>query len=74
MLAGYPANSNTFPQPLSEAEEARSVLIERILRLVAHIAKQLCAKLPKIRRNQMARRIAVILPRDSGESFWCWPS
>ena len=50
MLAGYLANSNTFPQPLSEAdeakylarlqrgeEEARSVLIERNLRLVAHI-------------------------------------
>ncbi len=53
MLAGYLANSNTFPQPLSEAdeakylarlqkgeEEARSVLIERNLRLVAHIVKK----------------------------------
>jgi len=58
MLAGYLANSNTFPQPLSEAgeakylarlqkgeEEARSVLIESNLRLLAHIVKALWAKL-----------------------------
>ena len=53
LLTGYLANSNTFPQPLSEVEEAqylarlqkgdeeaRSVLIERNLRLVAHITKK----------------------------------
>ena len=53
ILAGYLSNSNTFPQPLSEAEEARyltllqkgegearTVLIERNLRLVAHIVKK----------------------------------
>ena len=53
VLAGYVANSSTFPQPLSEEEEAqylarllsgdeeaRSVLIERNLRLVAHIVKK----------------------------------
>ncbi|MHB9145108.1 MAG: RNA polymerase sporulation sigma factor SigK [Symbiobacteriia bacterium] len=53
LLTGYLANSNTFPQPLSEAEEAdylarlqkgdeeaRAVLIERNLRLVAHITKK----------------------------------
>lgn len=50
ILAGYVTNSSTFPQPLSEEEEARylsklhsgddearSILIERNLRLVAHI-------------------------------------
>lgn len=50
VVAGYVTNSSTFPQPLSEEEEARyltrlqqgddearSVLIERNLRLVAHI-------------------------------------
>ena len=58
MLAGHLANFNTFPQPLPEAdtakylarlqkgeEEARSVLIERNLRLVAHIVKALWARL-----------------------------
>lgn len=53
MLAGYVTNSSTFPQPLSEEdeakhlarlqtgdEEARAVLIERNLRLVAHIVKK----------------------------------
>lgn len=53
VLAGYVANSSTFPQPLSEEEEAsylsrllagdeeaRSVLIERNLRLVAHIVNR----------------------------------
>lgn len=52
LLAGYVQNSSTFPQPLNEEEEARylarlqtgddearSVLIERNLRLVAHICK-----------------------------------
>lgn len=52
LLAGYVSN-NTFPMPLSEKEEqaylvrlkagdeaARSVLIERNLRLVAHIVKK----------------------------------
>nr|WP_043715540.1 RNA polymerase sporulation sigma factor SigK [Symbiobacterium thermophilum] len=53
LLAGFVANSGTFPQPLSEEEEAkylsrlqngdeeaRAVLIERNLRLVAHIVKK----------------------------------
>lgn len=53
ILSGYVANSSTFPQPLSEEdeakylvrlasgdEEARAVLIERNLRLVAHIVKK----------------------------------
>lgn len=53
VVAGYITNSSTFPQPLSEEEEARylgrlqqgdedarSVLIERNLRLVAHIVKK----------------------------------
>jgi RNA polymerase sporulation-specific sigma factor len=53
VVAGYVTNSSTFPQPLGEAdeakylgrlqegdEEARSILIERNLRLVAHIVKK----------------------------------
>jgi len=53
LLAGFVANSGTFPQPLSEEEEAkylarlqtgdeeaRAILIERNLRLVAHIVKK----------------------------------
>lgn len=53
VLAGYLSSSNTFPQPLSEKEEAvylqklkageleaRDVLVERNLRLVAHICKK----------------------------------
>lgn len=53
ILAGYVTNSSTFPQPLPEDEEARylarlqqgdeearAVLIERNLRLVAHIVKK----------------------------------
>jgi RNA polymerase sporulation-specific sigma factor len=53
VVAGYVTNSSTFPQPLSEEEEARylarlqqgddearTVLIERNLRLVAHIVKK----------------------------------
>lgn len=53
LLTGYVTNSSTFPQPLSEPdearylarlrdgdEEARAVLIERNLRLVAHIVKK----------------------------------
>ncbi|HYF79716.1 MAG TPA: hypothetical protein VD973_21620 [Symbiobacteriaceae bacterium] len=53
VVAGYVSNSSTFPQPLSEAEEAqylaklqvgdtdaRAILIERNLRLVAHIVKK----------------------------------
>lgn len=52
-LTGYITNSNTFPLPLDEAEEekylkllkegdknAKSILIERNLRLVAHIVKK----------------------------------
>jgi RNA polymerase sporulation-specific sigma factor len=52
-LFGYISNNNVFPLPLSEAEEsalltrleqgdetARNVLIERNLRLVAHIVKK----------------------------------
>ena len=52
-LAGYISGSNTFPQPLDEKEEqkylellkagdknAKGVLIERNLRLVAHIVKK----------------------------------
>lgn len=58
VVAGYVTNSSTFPQPLNEEEEARyltrlqggdeearSVLIERNLRLVAHIVNKLWAKL-----------------------------
>ena len=53
LLAGYLSNSSTFPQPLSEKEEAeylerlqrgeteaKDVLVERNLRLVAHICKK----------------------------------
>lgn len=53
VLTGYINNSSTFPQPLNEEEEARyltrlqngdnearAVLIERNLRLVAHIVKK----------------------------------
>lgn len=53
VLAAYIVNNNAFPQPLSEEEEARyleelrqgseqarTVLIERNLRLVAHIVKK----------------------------------
>ncbi len=52
-LTGYISGSNTFPQPLSEDEEARylkrlaggdssakDVLVERNLRLVAHVVKK----------------------------------
>ena len=52
-LLGYVSNSNLFPEPLSEEEEAKflalyengdenakKVLVERNLRLVAHIAKK----------------------------------
>jgi RNA polymerase sporulation-specific sigma factor len=53
LVAGYVTGSSTFPQPLGEEEEAkylarlqegdeeaRAVLIERNLRLVAHIVKK----------------------------------
>ena len=53
ILCGYMVNTNSFPQPLSKEEEekylalyrqgdknARDVLIERNLRLVAHIVKK----------------------------------
>lgn len=53
LLASYVSNGNAFPQPLSDEEEAdcllrmeqgdgdaRSILIERNLRLVAHIVKK----------------------------------
>jgi len=53
ILCGYMINSNSFPQPLSKEEEeyylkrykegdeeARKILIERNLRLVAHIVKK----------------------------------
>jgi RNA polymerase sporulation-specific sigma factor len=52
-LVGYVSNGNSFPQPLNEKEEelylqkfkdgdlhAKSVLVERNLRLVAHIVKK----------------------------------
>lgn len=52
-LFGYVSNPNSFPQPLSPeeelkyiemykngSEEARNVLVERNLRLVAHIVKK----------------------------------
>ena len=52
-LTGYVTNNNTFPLPLDETEEqmylkkfkegdksAKSILIERNLRLVAHIVKK----------------------------------
>lgn len=53
VLLGYVSNANSFPQPLSPeeeqkyvemykngSEEARNILIERNLRLVAHIVKK----------------------------------
>lgn len=53
LLTGYITNSNTFPMPLEEADEqiylkrlkdgdkqAKGILIERNLRLVAHIVKK----------------------------------
>ena len=53
LLTGYITNSNTFPLPLDETEEqmyldklkngdkeAKRILIERNLRLVAHIVKK----------------------------------
>ena len=53
LLLGYVSNVNSFPQPLSSeeeqyyaeayrngSEEARNILIERNLRLVAHIVKK----------------------------------
>ncbi|NLV89490.1 MAG: sigma-70 family RNA polymerase sigma factor, partial [Tissierellia bacterium] len=53
VLGGYMINSNSFPQPLTREEEekylklysqgdekARNILIERNLRLVAHIVKK----------------------------------
>lgn len=53
ILCGYMINSNSFPKPLSREEEkkylklysqgneeARKILIERNLRLVAHIVKK----------------------------------
>ncbi len=53
LLTGYVTNSNTFPTPLEESEEqiylqklkcgdkeAKAILIERNLRLVAHIVKK----------------------------------
>ena len=52
-LCGYVSNPNSFPQPLTPEEEqrymelytngdeeARNVLVERNLRLVAHIVKK----------------------------------
>ncbi len=53
LMLGYVSNVNSFPQPLSSeeeqhyveaykngSEEARNILIERNLRLVAHIVKK----------------------------------
>ncbi len=53
MQSGYIQGSNLFPEPLSQEdekiflerlkngdEEARNILIERNLRLVAHVAKK----------------------------------
>lgn len=53
LLAGYISSNNSFPQPLTEVEEkeylqklkdgdleAKGVLVERNLRLVAHIVKK----------------------------------
>ncbi len=55
-MVGYVSNANSFPQPLSPEEEqryiemykngdeeARNILIERNLRLVAHIVKKYSA-------------------------------
>ena len=55
-MTGYVSNVNSFPQPLSPEEEqkylemyrngdseARNILIERNLRLVAHIVKKYCS-------------------------------
>lgn len=56
LMVGYVSNANSFPQPLtpeeeqhyvemykSGSEDARNVLIERNLRLVAHIVKKYCS-------------------------------
>ncbi|AFS78358.1 RNA polymerase sigma-K factor SigK [Gottschalkia acidurici 9a] len=53
LLVGYVSNNNSFPKPLSQEEEshylilyeqgdenAKNILIERNLRLVAHIVKK----------------------------------
>ena len=40
-LVGYISNNSLFPEPLSsEYEEARNILIEKNLRLVAHVCKK----------------------------------
>ena len=69
LVAGYVSNSSTFPQPLSEDEEARylarlqtgddearGILIERNLRLVAHIVNALCSNLQSERAAGHARQ------------------
>jgi len=63
VLTGFVTNSSTFPQPLNEEEEAkylarlqagdedaRGVLIERNLRLVAHIVNTRWAELQEMRQ------------------------
>jgi len=56
LIFGYIQNTNSFPQPLTPEEEqyyleryrngdedAKNILIERNLRLVAHIVKKFCS-------------------------------
>lgn len=72
VVAGYVTNSSTFPQPLSEEEEAkylarlqtgddeaRAVLIERNLRLVAHIVNTLAINLQTPARGYPGRGFCV---------------
>jgi len=79
LVAGYVSNSSTFPQPLSEDEEARylsrlqtgddearAILIERNLRLVAHIVNTLCRKLQKGMPGEFARHPFVLIRSSTG--------
>lgn len=77
VVAGYVTNSSTFPQPLNEEEEAkylarlqhgddeaRSVLIERNLRLVAHIVNTAGAKLQQKGRDRHGPALCAHTPQS----------
>lgn len=74
VVAGYVSNSSTFPQPLSEDEEARylaklqtgddearAILIERNLRLVAHIVNTMARNLQRKGAGRVARHPSALL-------------